>query len=206
MIHFCSDGVTTCDNGLTAAVASPELIDGVGIGLETDIYAFGIVMWEVFTRREAWHWIKGCGPLKDQAIITQVGVYGRRPKMPGSLSPDCAKYVRKCLHTDPGRRPNAKELSRWINDCREAVGEELKGSGKAVVRKRMSMERNPTPGVQTARYMTVPMTSGRVAVATSAYFKRTSGANPGFSLNVIEVRRISGWKRSGWQGKETETA
>ncbi len=46
------------DNRITAPVASPELLDGQGIGLETDIYSFGIVMWECFTRREAWRKIR----------------------------------------------------------------------------------------------------------------------------------------------------
>ena len=34
----------------SSPTASPELWDGKNIGLESDIYAFGIVMWEVFTR------------------------------------------------------------------------------------------------------------------------------------------------------------
>ena len=39
-----------CDVNVSAPIASPELWDGKNIGLESDIYAFGIVMWEVFTR------------------------------------------------------------------------------------------------------------------------------------------------------------
>ena len=205
VIHFCSDGVTTCDNGLTAAVASPELIDGVGIGLETDIYAFGIVMWEVFTRREAWHWIKG-GPERENAIIFQAGVQGRRPKMPSSLSPDCAKYVRKCLHTDPGRRPTAKQMSKWINGCREEVGEELKGSGKAVVRERdvhsnahskKTHTRWPNSAIHD-RTNDQWSRRGRYSLHTS---KQTSGANPGFSLNVIECTQDQ-WMENALVGKQ----
>jgi serine/threonine protein kinase len=40
------------DDNLTATIASPEMFEGKGIGLETDVFAFGVVMWEVFTRRE----------------------------------------------------------------------------------------------------------------------------------------------------------
>ena len=47
----------TGDDAVTAAIASPEMWDGLGIGLETDIYAFGIVMWEVWTRQKAWFWM-----------------------------------------------------------------------------------------------------------------------------------------------------
>ena len=34
-----------CDMAVTAEIASPEMWAGEGIGLETDIYAFGVVMW-----------------------------------------------------------------------------------------------------------------------------------------------------------------
>lgn len=44
---------------VTATIASPEMFEGFGIGLETDVYGFGVVMWEVFTRQEAWHWVEG---------------------------------------------------------------------------------------------------------------------------------------------------
>lgn len=132
--HTCADGMTPCDNGVTASVASPELLDGAGIGLETDIYALGIVMWEVFTRRKAWHWLK-VGPETDNAIIAQVAL-GRRPKMPKSLSKDCAGRIRQCLHEDPAQRPSATKIASWVNTCRSDLAEAMKGKRKEVVRGR----------------------------------------------------------------------
>jgi hypothetical protein len=38
-----------CDNAVTPQYASPEMLVGSDIGLESDVYSFGIVMWEVFT-------------------------------------------------------------------------------------------------------------------------------------------------------------
>ena len=52
--RFGTINLSSDDDSITPTVASPELLDGQGIGLETDIYSFGCVMWEVFTRREAW--------------------------------------------------------------------------------------------------------------------------------------------------------
>jgi serine/threonine protein kinase len=117
---------------VTAAVASPELLDGAGIGLETDVYALGMVMWEVFTRRKAWHWIQS-GPFKDLAIVAQV-TQGRRPKMPESLSRDCARHIRRCLHQDPAQRPTAKAITQWINTCRSELAEVMKGEKDEVVK------------------------------------------------------------------------
>ena len=33
-----------CDNSVTATIASPEMFEGKGIGLEADVFAFGMVM------------------------------------------------------------------------------------------------------------------------------------------------------------------
>ena len=56
------------DDKITAQVASPELFDGNSIGLKTDIYSLGVVMWEV-TRREAWHWMDGNATAIRQSVL-----------------------------------------------------------------------------------------------------------------------------------------
>eukprot|EP01045_Picozoa_sp_COSAG04_P000845 COSAG04_NODE_24_length_37684_cov_50.391060_11_plen_2361_part_00 len=129
-LHYCDDG-QVCDNGVTAAVASPELLDGQAIGLETDIYAFGIVMWEVITRRRAWHWFTGAE--KDTTIATQAGVFNRRPKMPEGLTVQCARRLRGCLHVNPGRRPTAKELTVWVTKCRQALQDSMTAAAKTKI-------------------------------------------------------------------------
>ena len=98
------------DDAVTATIASPEMWDGQGIGLETDVYAFGIVMWEVWTRQEAWHWM-GTGMNADFQICNRVGVQKQRPAAPPGLSPKLSATIRRCLHHVPASRPTAKELS-----------------------------------------------------------------------------------------------
>lgn len=45
---YYSGGATDrCDAKVTATIASPEIWAGSNIGLEADMYAFGVVMWEV---------------------------------------------------------------------------------------------------------------------------------------------------------------
>ena len=66
------------------------------LGLQTDIYAFGIVIWEVLSRQRAWKWIHGpagqwaisfkvCGVSKAQPV---------RPMVPDGLSADCRWLIR----------------------------------------------------------------------------------------------------------------
>jgi serine/threonine protein kinase len=108
------------DDAVTASIASPEMLEGAGIGLETDIYGFGIVMWETLTRQEAWHWLKG-GKDKDMAIMNQVLLEGRRPKAPPGLEQLPADWMRRCLHTQPELRPTAKELTEFFDDMQRRL-------------------------------------------------------------------------------------
>ena len=118
------------------------MIEQVNIGLPADIYAFGIVMWEVLTRRTAWHWLSG--PSSAWAIMLQVNTKARPkvqtarnicnrslcsataqicrstevirglPQVPPGLDQSARWMIRMCLHQNPSRRPKIGPLKDWI--------------------------------------------------------------------------------------------
>ena len=125
------------DDSVTAKITSPEMWNGDNIGLETDMYAFGIVMWEVFTRREAWHWLPaGMDPTaRGLSICDRVSPpKNRRPKMPAGLSENCAEMVRRCLHADPFCRPDAKEVSAWLQKQKNGLKKQMQSRKTAKVK------------------------------------------------------------------------
>jgi len=84
----------------TPAYMSPEQIAGTEVTMRSDIYALGLVLYEVFTGKRAFA-EKGVGVL--------AGHGDRTPSRPSSvvkdLDPIVEKVILRCLETEPGSRP-----------------------------------------------------------------------------------------------------
>ena len=94
----------------TMAYAAPELMVGGNVGLPCDVFSFGVVMWELFTREKPWD---GIHPVK---ISYMVGKEGHRLKIPEKLPVLVAKgLIGDCWETDPDARPSFPELLERID-------------------------------------------------------------------------------------------
>ena len=77
---------------------------------QTDIYGFGVILWEISTRRRPW---KG---LRKRVVAEEI-VKGKRP---GVLESDqwpesLVKLVSLCWHQDPLKRPLFKSISKSLD-------------------------------------------------------------------------------------------
>ena len=83
----------------TAAYMSPEQARGKPVDKRTDIWAFGVVLFEMLTGRK---------PFGDDDISTTLArVIEREPdwdRLPHALSPSLTTYIRRCLTRDPRQR------------------------------------------------------------------------------------------------------
>eukprot|EP01045_Picozoa_sp_COSAG04_P016292 COSAG04_NODE_1347_length_7134_cov_4.146695_2_plen_684_part_00 len=178
------------DQAVTPHVASPELFDGVNIGIETDIYSFGIIMWEVMTRQIAWHWVQGD---PGHVIMNWVGAMQTRPKIPAGLSAHCAEMIRKCLHVDPNKRPSAQEILRWLHRKREHLQRHM-----AAAKKMKIAELRADNTKRKQRRMNIEHESCRIAdngphwyrgqfsPHSTRFSETVSGADRRFELTVVE--------------------
>eukprot|EP00899_Mesostigma_viride_P006671 jgi/Mesvir1/16004/Mv08304-RA.2 len=100
--------VSTATWGGTPGWMAPELLRGEdgAITEKADCYSFGVVMWEVLTRRVPW---EGVSPWE---LIGKVGFGGESlPLVHGTGPPLVEALIQRCLEREPSRRPDFGEMA-----------------------------------------------------------------------------------------------
>jgi serine/threonine protein kinase len=92
----------------TTCWLAPEVIEHAHSSLASDVYGYGIVMWEVFTRIEVYE------GLTAAQIIARVVKSGLRPKAPENCPVN--SLMEKCWAQDPSKRPTFKTIIRVLTE------------------------------------------------------------------------------------------
>ena len=93
---------------------APEVLDGQRPSFAADIYALGIVMYEVLTLQEPF------GELTPVQVISRVLINKQRPPLPEEgdalyQHPGADRFValmQRCWDMDPGKRPSMEEVEQ----------------------------------------------------------------------------------------------
>ena len=80
----------------TTAYMSPEQAEGRKLDPRTDIFSFGVVLYEMLTGRKAFE--------GNTRVSTMSAILKEEPKPIGNVPPDLEKIVRRCLRKDRDRR------------------------------------------------------------------------------------------------------
>ena len=115
----------------TAAYMSPEQARGRAVDTRTDIWAFGVVLWEMIVGRRLFG--------ADSAGDALAGVLRDTPDwkaLPSDVPPSVVRLLRRCLRRDPGTRlrhiGDARiELEGHPRNHRRAWSRLLRTSGRA---------------------------------------------------------------------------
>jgi serine/threonine protein kinase/Tol biopolymer transport system component len=102
----------------TPSYMSPEQAEGGDMDARSDIFSFGIVMYEALTGKRPFR-----GP--SQGSIVQSVLYDRPEpvsKLNPTVPPTIAKMITRCLEKSPGKRfRSMKEVHSILKDARSAV-------------------------------------------------------------------------------------
>ena len=86
---------------------APEVLLKKPYTKESDIYSFGMIMWEYTTGKKPFH-----DRPHDQYLILKI-LKGERPQITDDTPEFYAELMKRCWDHDPENRPTARE----INDC-----------------------------------------------------------------------------------------
>jgi len=107
---------------------APELLRGESSNtLATDVYSFGIILYEVYSRKDPYD---GEDPRQVLHLVADKSIK-KRPPVPKSAPTQMQSLMVDCLEDDPGNRPTYEELDvrmKRIHIENEDSGEKLKSS------------------------------------------------------------------------------
>jgi tRNA A-37 threonylcarbamoyl transferase component Bud32 len=111
--------IKLCDFGLvttkvtaagTPAYMAPELLRSRPFSKKVDVYAFAIILWEIFQREVPW---TGYAPMEVRSMVLE----GARPDVPRIDCPYMARgLMTRCWDPDPTNRPEFREVEREMRE------------------------------------------------------------------------------------------
>ncbi|CAI8602560.1 unnamed protein product [Vicia faba] len=79
---------------------APEVLRDEPSNEKSDLYSFGVIMWELATLQQPW------GNLNPAQVVAAVGFKGKRLEIPRELNPQIAAIIEACWANEPWKRPS----------------------------------------------------------------------------------------------------
>ncbi|CAI2185424.1 7417_t:CDS:1, partial [Funneliformis geosporum] len=92
---------------------APEIFEGKKYTMASDVYSFGMIMWEFMNGRRPF-----CDKKHDAELIVEI-CDGLRPSIVTNAPIGYIELMRECWDHDPLKRPVAAEITKRINDMWE---------------------------------------------------------------------------------------
>jgi tRNA A-37 threonylcarbamoyl transferase component Bud32 len=87
----------------TVQFAAPEVLRHEKYTEKADLFSFGTVLWELYTRKRIFKNM-------PQIEVYKAVIGGHMPAVPGDCDERYAKLIRNCWHLDPSKRPSFREV------------------------------------------------------------------------------------------------
>ena len=100
----------------TIAYMAPEVIEGTDYGIESDVFSFGILMFEVITGQRAFDAKSMRNLFEHHSKV----LHGYRPTFTVPVKPSLRSLIERCWDADPFKRPTFTELFYALSLSEEA--------------------------------------------------------------------------------------
>ncbi|XP_068662413.1 uncharacterized protein [Aristolochia californica] len=94
---------------------APEVLRNEPSDEKSDIYSFGVILWELVTEKIPWE------NLNSMQVVGAVGFMNQRLEIPSDLDPQWASIIQSCWHIDPHSRPTFQELLEKFKDLQRQI-------------------------------------------------------------------------------------
>jgi serine/threonine protein kinase len=92
----------------TPCWTAPEILRGEKYDERADVFSFGIIMWQVATRKEPYAGRNFMGVSLDV-------LEGKRPQIPNDCPPEFKKVIMKCWHASADKRPKMEDVVTFLD-------------------------------------------------------------------------------------------
>eukprot|EP01018_Ginkgo_biloba_P011025 Gb_38813 [translate_table: standard] len=105
--------LTTKSGKGTPQWMAPEVLRNEPSNEKSDIYSFGVILWELATEKVPWN------NLNPMQVVGAVGFMNQRLQIPEGLDPQWASIIQSCWECDPRCRPTFQELLDQLKDLQK---------------------------------------------------------------------------------------
>ncbi|GLI69747.1 hypothetical protein VaNZ11_014425 [Volvox africanus] len=96
--------LTAKSQGGSPAWMAPEILRGEPCDEKSDVFSFGVILYELVTGKEPWD------ELNPMQVVGAVGFSGRRMSLPTDLAPAVTELIISCWATSPKERPSFTQI------------------------------------------------------------------------------------------------
>lgn len=120
------EGVSVAREGIPILASAPETLTGRVFSKQSDVYMFGVFLWELFARAQPYcdsELVAKCNEEKTWVKFKEEVCDGLRPTLPDDWTPQLTRLIKKCWSMRPEDRPSMFTVNQELRHLKQDVEE-----------------------------------------------------------------------------------